>query len=404
MSSQLPLTGIRVIEMGQLLAGPFTGTLLAYFGAEVIKIEPPKGDPIRQWRALDKDGTSYWWRSLGRNKKRITLNLREEKGRALAKQLIDSSQVLIENFRPGTMEKWGLCPEVFKQHHPNLVNARISGYGQTGPYAHKPGYASVTEGIVGLRYVNVHPGAHPVCTNLSRVDTLAGLHTAFGIVLALLQVQKGGTGQVVDVALFEAIFNLLEGVIPEFSGANIVREPSGTTVTGIVPTNTYATSDGHYVVIGGNGDSIYRRLMLAAGHPELANHPEMAANPGRVKHEATIDAALKGWCAQHTREYILHTLAEAEVPAGPIYSVADMFADAHFHERQLFETVEINGAPLQIPALIPKLASTPGRTQWPGPELHAHNEEVLLPLLKNDAEEYAALVASGIIGSQTTNT
>ncbi|HLR17723.1 MAG TPA: CoA transferase [Alcanivoracaceae bacterium] len=396
--SALPLSGVRVIEMGQLLAGPFTGTLLAYFGAEVIKIEPPKGDPIRQWRALDESGTSYWWRSLGRNKKCITLNLREAEGQRLAKSLIESSQVLVENFRPGTMEAWGMGPEAFKQKHPELVYARISGYGQTGPYAHKPGYASVTEGIGGLRFVNGHPGQAPVRPNLSLGDTLAGLHTALGIVMALLQVEKGGQGQVVDVALFEAIFNLLEGVIPEFSGAGLVREPSGSTITGIVPTNTYACSDGHYVVIGGNGDSIYQRLMLAAGHPELANHPEMAHNPGRVKHEATIDAALAGWCAQHTRDEILAILEEAEVPAGPIYSVADMFNDEHFHARELFETVEINGKPLQIPALIPKLASTPGRTCWPGPELHAHNEEVLLPLLGDDEARYQQLVQDGIIG------
>src|SRR5699024_5830352 len=224
-AAQAPLSGIRVIEMGQLLAGPFTGTLLAYFGAEVIKIEPPSGDPIRQWRALDEDGTSYWWRSLGLHKECISLNLREPQLRKLPQQLINSSQVLIENFGPGTMPKWGLGPQEFTHSNPELVYARISGYGQTGPYAHKPGYASVTEGFGGLRYVNGHPGEPPVRTNLSLGDSLAGLHTAFGIVLALLQVQKGGTGQVVDVALFEAIFNLLEGVIPEFSGANIVREP-----------------------------------------------------------------------------------------------------------------------------------------------------------------------------------
>lgn len=398
-AAQAPLSGIRVIEMGQLLAGPFTGTLLAYFGAEVIKIEPPSGDPIRQWRALDEDGTSYWWRSLGRNKKCISLNLRDPKGRELAKKLINSSQVLIENFRPGTMEKWGLGPQEFTHSNPALVYARISGYGQTGPYAHKPGYASVTEGIGGLRYVNGHPGEAPVRTNLSLGDSLAGLHTAFGIVLALLQAQKGGEGQVVDVALFESIFNLLEGVIPEFSGANLVRQPSGTTVTGIVPTNTYVCSDGHFVVIGGNGDSIYKRLMHAAERPDLAEDPRLAQNPGRVEHEATIDQALKQWCAKHNRDEVLAILERAEVPAGPIYSVADMFEDKHFHSRDLFEQVEINGKPLDIPAIIPKLSNTPGRTQWPGPELHAHNEDVLLPLLGEDREQYEALIAAGVIGN-----
>src|SRR5690625_3114780 len=224
-AAKAPLSGIRVIEMGQLLAGPFAGTLLAYFGAEVIKIEPPNGDPLRQWRALDEEGTSYWWRSLGRNKKCVTLNLREPQGRELAKKLIDSSQVLIENFRPGTMEAWGLGPEVFQDSNPALVYARISGYGQTGPYAHKPGYASVTEAYGGLRYVNGHQGEAPVRMNLSLGDSLAGLHTAFGIVMALFQAQKEHQGQVVDVALFESVFNLLEGVIPEYSGAQLVREP-----------------------------------------------------------------------------------------------------------------------------------------------------------------------------------
>lgn len=399
MPSPLPLSGIRVIEMGQLLAGPFTGTLLAYFGAEVIKIEPPAGDPLRQWRELDENGTSYWWRSLGRNKKCVSLNLREKKGRELAKQLINSSQVVIENFRPGTMEKWGLGPQEFNQSNPALVYARISGYGQTGPYAHKPGYASVTEGIGGLRYVNGHPGEAPVRMNLSLGDSLAGLHTAFGIVLALLQTQKDGQGQVVDVALFESIFNLLEGVIPEFSGADVVRQPSGTTITGIVPTNTYRCNDGHFVIIGGNGDSIYKRLMHAAQRPDLAEDPRLAHNPGRVEHETTIDNALKKWCAKHSRAEILTTLEMAEVPAGPIYSVADMFSDEHFHARELFERVEINGKPLDIPAITPKLAGTPGRTQWPGPELHAHNKDVLLPLLGQDHEQYQALVAAGIIGS-----
>ena len=261
-SPSLPLSGIRVIEMGQLLAGPFAGTLLAYFGADVIKIEPPGGDPIRGWRALDEEGTSFWWRSIGRNKRCITLDLKTERGIELAAQLIDGAQVLIENFRPGTMEKWGLGPERFEQSNPALVYARISGYGQTGPYASKAGYASVCEGIGGLRFVNGVPGERPVRPNLSLGDSLAGLHAAFGIVMALLAQQRDGTGQTIDIALYESVFNLLEAVIPEYSGAGLIRQPSGSTVTGIVPTNTYLCADNKYVIIGGNGESIFKRLMI----------------------------------------------------------------------------------------------------------------------------------------------
>ena len=351
--SPRPLHGLRVIEMGQLLAGPFAGCILGYFGAEVIKIEPPiSGDPIRGWRVVE-DGTSLWWHSLGRNKKSVTVNLKEQQGREIAKQLINGADVVIENFRPGTMEKWGLGPEVFESSNPQLVYARISGFGQTGPYAHKPGYASVTEGISGFRYVNGHPEQAPVRPNLSIGDSIAGLHTALGITMALLERQNSGSGQVVDVALYEAMFNLMEAVVPEYDGAGVIREPSGSTVTGIVPTNTYRCRDKKYVVIGGNGDSIFKRLMLAAGHPEMAENPALATNTGRVAHEVDIDAALAAWCVRHPSQWIIDTLEAVRVPVGPIYNVADMMADPHFQARGLFEQVEINGKPLKIPAIIP---------------------------------------------------
>ena len=375
-----PLEGIRVIEIGQLLAGPFTGCILGYFGAEVIKIEPPEGgDPIRGWRVVE-DGTSLWWHSLGRNKKSVTLDLREPQGRDIAKQLIDSADVVVENFRPGVMEKWGLGPEQFKQSNPGLVFARISGFGQTGPYSNKAGYASVTEGMSGFRYVNGFPGQAPVRPNLSIGDTIAGIHTALGITMALLEREKSGSGQVVDVALYEAMFNLMEAVVPEYDGAGVIREPSGSTVTGIVPTNTYQCADGKYVVIGGNGDSIFKRLMNAAGHPEMADNPAMADNTGRVKHEAEIDAALAAWCQQHPAQWIIDTLEENRVPVGPIYNVEDMMADPHFQARGLFEQVEINGKPLKIPAIIPRLEKTPGKTDWSGPKLGSHTQEVLSEL------------------------
>jgi crotonobetainyl-CoA:carnitine CoA-transferase CaiB-like acyl-CoA transferase len=386
-----------VIELGQLLAGPFACTILAYFGAEVIKVEAPTGDPIRGWRVV-QDGTSLWYRSLGRNKKSVTLDLKSERGRALVLQLLDSADVLVENFRPGAMEDWGLGPDVVKARNPRLVYARISGYGQTGPYASKPGYASVTEAFGGFRYINGEPGKAPVRPNISLGDTVAGLHAALGITLALLQrAQPGGEGQVVDVALYESVFNLLEGMIPEYDGAGVVREPAGTTVTGIVPTNTYHCDDGKYVVIGGNGDAIFKRLMTVAGRSDMAADPELADNVGRVRNEAEIDKALGLWCGQHSSTHVINVLEEARVPVGPIYSVADMLADPQYQARGLFEQVEIDGKPLKIPAIMPRLGSTPGRTEWPGGALGSANREVLQGLLGLGDEELAQLAAEGVI-------
>jgi len=389
---------LRVIELGQLLAGPFTGTILAYFGAEVIKVEPPGGDPVRGWR-LVRDGTSLWYRSLGRNKKSVTLDLKSERGRELALQLIDTADVLVENFRPGLMESWGLGPEQTKERNPGLVYARTSGYGQTGPYSNKPGYASVTEGFGGFRYVNGEPGQAPVRPNISLGDTVAGIHAALGIALALIQRAKpnSGKGQVVDVALYESIFNLLEGIVPEFDGAGAIREPSGTTITGIVPTNTYRCDDGKFVIIGGNGDSIFKRLMKAAGRPDMADNPAMVDNPGRVRHEAEIDEALALWCAAHSSTHIIDTLEEVRVPVGPIYNVEDMMADPHYQARGMFEQVEIDGEPLKIPAILPKLDSTPGRTDWPGLEIGSHNDEVLRGILQLDDGEIEKLRAEGVV-------
>lgn len=392
-----PLDGIRVIEMGQLLAGPFTGTLLAFFGAEVIKVEPPAGDPIRGWRLVE-NGTSLWYRSLGRNKKSVTLDLRSKRGQELAGALIDTADVVIENFRPGLMEKWGLGPEDLKARNPGLIYTRISGYGQDGPYASKPGYASVTEGFGGFRYINGEPGKAPVRPNISMGDTLAAIHAALGIALAIIQrARPGGSGQVIDVALYESIFNLMEGIVPEYDGGGVIREPSGTTVTGIVPTNTYQCDDGKYVVIGGNGDSIYKRLMTVAGRSDLAENPAMADNAGRVTHEDEIDQALAQWCGVHSSVYIIGVLEEAGVPVGPIYSVEDMMEDEHYQARGMFETVEIDGEPLKIPTILPRLTGTPGRTDWPGGAIGSHNDEVLRGILDLDEDTIASLKAEGII-------
>ena len=394
-----PLDGVRVLELGQLIAGPFAGCILAYFGAEVIKIEPPeKGDPLRVWRILEH-GTSLWWRSLGRNKKCITLNLYTEKGRHIARQLADHVDILVENFRPGTLEKWGLGPEELKQTNPGLIYARISGYGQNGPYASRPGFASVCEGIGGFRYINGFPGAPPVRPNLSLGDTLAGLHAVLGILLAYIQRHKPvqGLGQVVDVAIYEAVFNMLEAVVPEYDGAGVVREPSGSTLTGIVPTNTYRCRDDKYVIIGGNGDSIFQRLMRTAGRPEMATDPGLADNAGRVVHEAEIDAAIAAWTASLDAADVLQQLEAASVPAGPIYSVADMMQDPHFHARGLFQEVEIDGKPLKIPAIPPFLSATPGGTTWPGPAVGAHNHEILGGMLRLSDAALEALQREGVI-------
>ena len=392
-----PLDGIRVIELGQLLAGPFTGAILGYFGAEVIKVESPNsGDPIRGWREV-RDGTSLWWHSLARNKKSVTIDLKTEQGRGLVKQLINTADVVVENFRPGVMEGWGLGPDEFKNTNPKLVFARISGFGQTGPYSAKPGYASVTEGMSGFRYVNGAKGEAPVRPNLSIGDTVAGIHAALGVALALLECNKSGTGQVVDVALYEAMFNLMEAVIPEYDGAGVVRQPSGTTVTGIVPTNTYRCGDGKFVVIGGNGDAIYKRLMIAAGYPEMANDPALADNAGRVLHEAAIDDALASWCKSKTAREIIDTLEGVRVPVGPIYNVEDMMADEHFQARGLFEQVEINGKPLKIPAIMPRLDKTPGATEWSGPVLGSHTDVVLSEVLALSSAEINTLKEQAII-------
>ncbi|MEM8499441.1 MAG: CoA transferase [Pseudomonadota bacterium] len=386
------LEGIRVIELGQLLAGPFAATMLSYFGAEVIKVEPPGGDPIRNWREVE-NGTSFWWRSLARNKKCISLDLKTEQARDVVRQLVQGADVLIENFRPGVLEEWGLSPEQLKKDNPNLITARISGYGQDGPYSSKPGYASVCEGFSGFRYVNGFAGEAPVRPNLSTGDTVAGLHATLGICLALLARERGNIegGQEIDVALYESMFNLLEAVIPEYSGAGIQREPSGTTVTGIVPTNTYRSSDGKFVIIGGNGDSIFKRLMRVAGRPDMADNPAMADNQGRVAHEAEIDAALAAWCASKPCPQLLSELEEARVPAGPIYSAADMANDPHYRARGMFEQVEINGKPLEIPAILPKLSDTPGSTVWPGPAENSHRDEILFDILGLNAQQIANL-------------
>jgi len=394
-----PLDGLRVIEAGQLLAGPFAGTILGYFGAEIIKVEPPEiGDPIRRWREL-RNGQSLWWSSLARNKKCVTLDLKSDRGSELMRELINGADVVVENFRPGTMEKWGLGPDAFKQSNPGLIYARISGYGQTGPSASKPGFASVCEGFGGFRYVNGFPGEPPVRPNLSIGDTLAGIHAALGILLAYIKRQRevDGCGQVVDVAIFESVFNLLEGVVPEYDGAGLVRGPSGSTLTGIVPSNTYRCSDGKLIVIGANTESMFKRLAKAMQQPEMGDDPRFADNNKRVQHQAEIDERIATWAAAHDAPTTLAMLEEAGVAAGPIYSVEDIFHDPQYRARGLLQEVTVNGEPLTIPAIVPVLSDTPGATKWPGPEVGSHNDEIFSGLLRLSAEEQAALRKDGVI-------
>lgn len=403
-----PLEGIRVLEIGQYIAGPFTATLLGYFGAEVIKIESSDGDPIRKWRGLDEDGTSVWWRSIGRNKKSVEIDLRSKEGRSLAKRLAGKCDVLVENFKPGTLEKWGMGPSELSELNPSLVFARLSGYGQTGPYAKRPGFASVCEAFGGFRHVNGFPDRPSVRPNLSLGDSLAGLHAAFGVTLALLnrerQRNNGGEGktseicEVVDVAIYESMFNMLEGVVPEFDRLGVVRQPSGSTLTGIVPTNTYLCKDGKQIVIGANGDAIFKRLCVCMGREDLGNDPELNSNQGRVKHQARVDGAVGEWTQSMDSADVFHVLQKAKVPAGNIYAVDDMVADPHYNAREMFEEVEVLNKPLKIPAICPRLNKGRGSTTWPGPELGKHTREVLEGVLDLTPREVEKLVSDGVVG------
>jgi formyl-CoA transferase len=396
---EMPLRGVKVLELGQLLAGPFAGVVLAAFGAEVIKVEPPKiGDPLRRWRKVYK-GTALWWYILGRNKKCITLNLRHPRGQEIVRQLVKQMDIVIENFKPGTLEAWGVGWEQLRALNPRLIMVRVSGWGQTGPYASRPGYANVAEAMGGLRYVTGYPDRPPVRPNLSLGDTLAGLHAALGALVALYhRDMSGGRGQVVDVAIYEAVFNMMESLLPEYDKLGYVREREGSKLSGIVPTNTYVCKDGKYIVIGGNGDSIFRRLMHAMGRSDLADDERLQHNDGRVEHEQLIDSAIEGWTKQHTYEEVFETLEAAGVPCGPIYSIAEMVKDPHFIARGLFEEVEIlEGEKVKLPAIVPFLSETPGRTRWVGPSLGAHNEEILKGLLGLSDVELSALAEEGII-------
>ncbi|MBW2456732.1 MAG: CoA transferase [Deltaproteobacteria bacterium] len=394
-----PLAGIRVLELGQFVAGPTATMMLGYFGAEVIKVEPPGGDPIRCWRAIDR-GTSLWWRSIARNKKCLTVDLKRRRGQDLIRRLVAQSDVLVENFRPGTLAKWNLAPADLRRLHPKLIVAQVSGFGQSGPYASRVGYASACEAFGGFRHVTGVPGEPPVRPNLSIGDTLAGIHAALGVVLALYQRDaqpSGGQGQVVDTAIYEAVFNLLESVVPEFDRLGLVRQPSGATITGVAPTGAYRCQDGKQVVIGANGDSLFRRLCEAMGEPAMGAAPAYRDNEGRVAHQAELDAAIERWTQTLSAVEVLARLETAAVPCSLIYDAADMLADPHYRAREQFEPVSVDGEQLLLPAIAPKLEATPGRTTWAGPDAGAHTDEVLGDLLGLDEGEIAALRSDEVV-------
>ena len=394
-----PLKGLKVLEMGQLLAGPFCGSLLAGFGAEIIKIEKPKtGDPLRVWRKMHK-GTSLWWLSMGRNKKSITLDMTNPKGQEIARKLAAKVDILLENFKPGTMEKWGMGYEDLRRLNEKIIMVRVSGYGQTGPYANRPGYANVAEGIGGIRYTSGYPDRPPVRAGISIGDTLAGMHAALGALTAVYHRDvNGGKGQLVDVAIYEAIFNMMESSLAEYDKLGHIRERSGAKLEGIVPTSTYPTKDDKFIIIGGNGDSIYRRLMNAVGRADLAAHSEMQNNAGRVEHETEIDQAITDWTLTKTYDEAYAEILKAEVPCGPVYSIADIVNDAQYNARGIFETVEIEaGDTVKIPVVLPFLSETPGGTDWIGPKLGEHNEEIYRGFLEMSQAEYEDLIAGEII-------
>jgi formyl-CoA transferase len=365
--------------MGQLIAGPFAGKMLAEFGADVIKIEPPgTGDPLRKWRLLH-EGTSVWWAAQSRNKKSVTLNLRSPEGQQVVRELIAENDVLIENFRPGTLESWGLGWEELQRINPRLVMLRVSGYGQSGPYRDRPGFGAIGEAMGGLRHLSGEPGRTPVRVGISIGDSLAALHGVIGILLALRhRDQHDGQGQVVDVALYESVFNMMESLLPEYSVFGAVRQPAGSSLPGIAPSNAYQCRDGRYALVAGNGDSIFRRLMGLIGRPDLADDPALAQNDGRVNDVERIDAAIGEWTARHSLEDVLAALNEAKIPAGRIYDAADIAADPHYQARGMIIDAELpDGTPVQVPGIVPKLSETPGAIVHRAPALGEHTDDVL---------------------------
>jgi crotonobetainyl-CoA:carnitine CoA-transferase CaiB-like acyl-CoA transferase len=393
-----PLSGIRVIEIGTLIAAPFAARLMAEFGAEVIKIESMgQGDPLRKWRKLH-EGTSLWWYLQSRNKKSLALNLKSPEGIAIVKQLAESTDVLIENLRPGALEKLGLGWDVLHAINPKLTLVRISGYGQTGPYRDRPGFGAIGEAMGGIRYTTGTPGAPPARVGVSLGDSLASMHAVMGALMSLLRVKTGqGDGQIVDVSLAESVFNVMESLVPEYDMMGHVRERSGGALPGIAPSNTYPTADGAYVVIAGNSDPIFKRLMQVIGRADLAENPEFAHNDGRASQSNMLDDAISAWTLSQPIDAVLQALETAEVPAGRIYSVADIVADPHYQARGMILDAELpGGAAVKMPGIVPKLSETPGSVNWQGPTLGQHTDSVL-DSLGLTADDIARLKTEGVV-------
>ena len=396
------LAGLKVVELGQLIAGPFASKLLGEFGADVVKIEPPgTGDPLRKWRVL-KDDTSLWWHVQTRNKRSLALDLRSEEGQEIVRRLVDEADIVIENFRPGTLEKWGLGWETLSERNPGLIMVRISGYGQTGPYRDRPGFGVIGEAMGGLRYLSGHPDQPSVRVGISIGDSLSALYGVIGALLALQERHRSGQGQYIDVALYESVFAMMESLIPEYDGADVIREPSGSALPGITPSNAYPcackeSAGGEYVLIAGNGDSIFKRLMTAIGRQDLADDPRFAHNDGRSRHAELIDGAIADWTRQHERDYVLDVLESAHVPVGYPYTAKDIVADPHYLAREMIETIRLgDGESLKVPGVLPKLSRTPGRIEGGGPALGQHTQAVL-DELGIDRETQAKMRERGVI-------
>jgi formyl-CoA transferase len=392
-----PLAGLKVLELGQLIAGPFAAKTLADFGADVVKIEPPgSGDPLRQWRLM-KDGTSVWWQVQSRNKQSLALDLKQPAAQDIVRQLAAESDVVIENFRPGAMENWGLGPDDLLALNPRLIMLRVSGYGQTGPYRDRPGFGVVGEAMGGIRHLTAEPGRVPVRVGISLGDTLAALHGVIGILLALHERQTSGRGQVIDVALYEAMFNCMESLLPEYSAFGAVRGPAGSALPGIAPSNAYLCKDGGYALIAGNGDSIFKRLMAEIGRDDLAQDPALKDNTGRVARVAEIDGVIGQWTAQHTVDEVLAALDRASVPAGRIYTVADIAQDPHYQARDMLQKVNMDdGSDLMVPGIVPKLSRTPGGHRRNAPSIGQDSDSVLASMGLS-ATQIQALRDQGIV-------
>ena len=391
-----PLAKLKVIEMGQLIAGPFAAKTLADFGADVIKIEPPKvGDALRKWRLL-KDGTSVWWQVQSRNKRSLSLDLKQAEAQEIVRTLVKEADVLIENFRPGTLEGWGLDPAKLLELNPRLIVLRISGYGQTGPYRDKPGFGVVAEAMGGLRHLTAEPGRVTVRVGISIGDTLASLHGVIGILLALQERHNSGKGQIIDIALYEAVFNCMESLLPEYSAFGEVRQAAGSALPGIAPTNAYRCADGGYVLVAGNGDSIFKRLMTVIGRDDLGNDPQLENNDGRVKRVAELDQAIGEWAKTVSTDKALEILDSVAVPVGRIYTVADIANDPHYKARGNIQTIQMqDGSKLDVPGVIPKLSRTPGSIKTLAPDIGENTDEILQSIGLNDSQ-VASLKERGI--------